>query len=155
MATYTINERIFRETVKKLLVEALLAEQETIGDKALLPSRPEGMPVDDVTGMEEPVMEEDEELEEEEEDEVVESLPSKSKGRDVRAERRLELIAEEAAVDLEDPIVAKLNLVDPNDMSPEDQEKYIEVMNVMQDKVTAAVLEAVSQLSSLPKNVEE
>jgi hypothetical protein len=154
MATYTINERIFRETVKKLLVEALLAEQETIGDKALLPSRPEGMPVDDVTGMEEPVMEEDEELEEEE-DEVVESLPSKSKGRDVRAERRLELIAEEAAVDLEDPIVAKLNLVDPNDMSPEDQEKYIEVMNVMQDKVTAAVLEAVSQLSSLPKNVEE
>lgn len=153
MATYTINERIFRETVKKLLVEALLAEQETIGDKALLPSRLEGMPVDDVTGMEEPVMEEDEELEEE--DEAVESLPSKSKGRDVRAERRLELIAEEAAVDLEDPIVAKLNLVDPNDMSPEDQEKYIEVMNVMQDKVTAAVLEAVSQLSSLPKNVEE
>lgn len=152
MATYTINEKNFRETVKKLLAEALLVERETVGDKALLPSRPEGMPVDDVTGMEEPVMEEDEELEE---DEVVESLPSKSKGRDVRAERRLELIAEEAAVDLEDPIVAKLNLVDPNDMNPEDQEKYIEVMNIMQDKVTAAVLEAVSQLSSLPKNIEE
>jgi hypothetical protein len=146
---YTINEKKFRETVKQLLVEAFLAERETVGDKALLPSNPEGMPVDDVT-------------ESEMETEVVEAaevepqpVVAQTKGRDVKAERRLELIAEEAAVDLEEPIVNKLNLVDPNDMSTEDQEKYIEVMNIMQEKVTAAVLEAVSQLSSLPKNSEE
>ena len=152
MATYRINERNFRETVRQLLAEALLGEQETFGDKALLPSSQSGMPVDDVTSMEEPS--EDMEVSDETEQEVEKSPVSKSSGRDIKAERRLELIAEEAAVDLEAPIVTKLNLVDPNEMSPEDQGKYIEIMDIMQEKVTAAVLEAVSQLSSLPKNVE-
>jgi hypothetical protein len=148
MTTYKINENSFRDTVRKLLkATATLTEQETIGDKALLPSRPEGLPVDDVTGVEEPM---------EDSEEVIERQPvSKSNGRDIKAQRRLELIAEEAAVDLEEPIVSKLNLVDPNDMSMEDQEKYIEIMDIMQEKVRAAVMEAVSQLSSLPKIEDE
>lgn len=148
MTTYKINENSFRDTVRKLLkATATLTEQETIGDKALLPSRPEGLPIDDVTGVEEPM---------EDSEEVIERQPvSKSNGRDIKAQRRLELIAEEAAVDLEEPIVSKLNLVDPNDMSMEDQEKYIEIMDIMQEKVRAAVMEAVSQLSSLPKVEDE
>jgi hypothetical protein len=40
-------------------------------------------------------------------------------------------------------------------MSMEDQEKYIEIMDIMQEKVRAAVMEAVSQLSSLPKIEDE
>ncbi len=147
MTNYIINKDEFRKTVRKLLMETLLSEErETVGDKALLPSSSEGMPVDDVTSVE------DVEVVEKK---AVESVSEKTSGRDIKAERRLELIAEEAAVDLEDPIINKLKLVDPNQMSPEDQELYIQVMNVMQEKVTAAVLEAVSQLSSLPKVQED
>jgi hypothetical protein len=147
MTNYIINKDEFRKTVRKLLMETLLSEErETVGDKALLPSSSEGMPVDDVTSVE------DVEVVEKK---AVESVSEKPSGRDIKAERRLELIAEEAAVDLEEPIISKLKLVDPNDMSPEEQEMYIEVMNVMQEKVTAAVLEAVSQLSSLPKVQED
>jgi hypothetical protein len=147
MTNYIINKDEFRKTVRKLLMETLLSEErETVGDKALLPSSSEGMPVDDVTSVE------DVEVVEKK---AVESVSEKPSGRDIKAERRLELIAEEAAVDLEDPIINKLKLVDPNQMSPEDQELYIQVMNVMQEKVTAAVLEAVSQLSSLPKVQED
>lgn len=146
MANYTINKDEFRKAVRKLLMEALLSEErETVGDKALLPSSVQGMPVDDVTNPE--VVEEVEEV-------ATEPVAKAVGSRDVKAERRLELIAEEAAVDLEEPIITKLKLVDPNQMSPEDQEKYIQVMDVMQEKVTAAVLEAVSQLADLPK-VEE
>jgi len=147
MTTYTIDKNQFRKTIRNLLMEALLSEEmETVGDKALLPSSIDGMPVDDVTNVE------DVEVSEEE---MIKPVAKKMGGRDIKAERRLELIAEEAAVDLEEPIINKLNLVDPNDMSPEDQEMYIEVMNIMQEKVTAAVLEAVSQLSSLPKVQED
>jgi len=147
MTNYIINKDEFRKTIRKLLMETLLSEErETVGDKALLPSSSEGMPVDDVTSVE------DVEVVEKK---AVESVSEKPSGRDIKAERRLELIAEEAAVDLEDPIINKLKLVDPNQMSPEDQELYIQVMNVMQEKVTAAVLEAVSQLSSLPKVQED
>lgn len=146
MTMYRIDKIQFRKTIRNLLMEAILSEEiETIGDKALLPSSASGMPVDDVTNVED----EDQEVESER------TFAERPSGRDIKAERRLELIAEEAAVDLEEPIINKLNLIDPNEMSPEDQEKYIEVMNVMQEKVTAAVLEAVSQLSGLPKIEED
>lgn len=146
MTIYKINENSFRETVRKLLkATAILTEQETIGDKALLPSMPDGMPIDDVTNLQP----------ESEEESVDISSKTKIFGRDIKAERRLELIAEEAAVDLEDPIVSKLNLLDPNEMSLEDQEKYIEIMDIMQEKVRTAVLEAISDLNKLPKNQEE
>ena len=113
MTTYTIDKNQFRKTIRNLLMEALLSEEmETVGDKALLPSSIDGMPVDDVTNVE------DVEVSEEE---MIKPVAKKMGGRDIKAERRLELIAEEAAVDLEEPIINKLKLVDPNDMSPEDQ----------------------------------
>lgn len=67
------------------------------------------------------------------------------------AKRKLTLSAKEHTMDFEKKIVDTLGLTDPDELSEELQKQYIEIVEEMQNRVVAAVQEAVAKLATFPR----
>jgi len=75
-------------------------------------------------------------------------------GRDINAERRLRVKAQEASLDFEQTIVEVLNLQSVDSLQDDLQESYAEIMDEMSAKVQAAVQDAIGRLKSFPREEE-
>jgi hypothetical protein len=150
---YTFDEDTFRLAVRALIKNRILKEDTfaTLSDKALLPNS-SAMPVDDVTGGAEK-----EDVLDSATDAAVDSIgePSDAPSRDITAERRLRIRARENALDFEQEIVKQLDLMDPNQLSPEQQQAYVDAMEEMSVKLEKAVMDAVASLKGMPKAASE
>lgn len=70
---------------------------------------------------------------------------------DFTAARRINHMAAEAALDFEETILGNLNIVSPDEMSPELQDAYKNIMGDMQRKVCSAVIDALQHLQKFPR----
>jgi len=71
-------------------------------------------------------------------------------GTHFTAMRNIEHMAASTSMDFEKTITDALGLVNPDDMQPEIQEKYYEVVTRMKDQIRKAALEAAKDLISFP-----
>ena len=71
------------------------------------------------------------------------------------AVRRINHLAAETALDFEDTILGNLNIIPPDEMSPELQDAYKNIMGEMQRKVCAAVVDALQHLQKFPRIQKE
>lgn len=71
------------------------------------------------------------------------------------AKRKLKLLAKEHTMDFEKKIVDTLSLVDPDTLDETLQKQYVDIVEEMQERVVAAVQDAVSKLASFPHEREE
>lgn len=139
---YVFEEKDFRLAVRTLIKRKLQEEHVvSFADSALLPTES----TSDSTGSE--------------------SVPSKetkntstqsatNSGRDINAERRLRVKAQEAALDFEQTIVEVLNLPSINTLDDSLQESYATIMDEMSAKVQAAVQDAIGSLKAFPRDEE-
>jgi hypothetical protein len=137
---FTFDEKTLRLAVRALIKNKIL--KESVGDQALLDANTDIGTVDSLAPATEA-------------DISTSSTAATSPVRDVNAERRLKIMVSEAALDFEKNIVAQLGLVDPKDLDPESQENYVKVMEEMGLKMQQAVMDAVLQLKTMPKQSED
>jgi hypothetical protein len=137
---YIFEEKEFRIAVRKLLKKRLYEEHAaTVGDKALLPAVAELS---------------DEELPEH--STINKStVSSTNSGRDINAERRLRVDAQEAALDFEATIIDVLGLEDIRTLPDHLQEEYAKIMDVMSLGIQKSVQDAIASLRSFPRKNEE
>jgi len=71
------------------------------------------------------------------------------------AMRVLDAEARKTAMDFEKQMVSELELVDPDDMSPEDQRRYLEAVQAMHAGIVASVVDCVNKIADLPRASED
>lgn len=71
---------------------------------------------------------------------------------DFTARRKIVHSAQNASMEFEGEIKSLLNLVDPDQLPTNLQEKYFEIAEEMKGKVVQAVAEAVNRFASMPRN---
>lgn len=82
-------------------------------------------------------------------------IKSLKENRDFSAARRLNHMAAETAMEFEGSIVNELKIIPPDELSPELQDAYKNIMGEMHKKVCAAVLEALYHLQKFPRVEKE
>ena len=70
------------------------------------------------------------------------------------AQRRLVSMAEQMVMEFEADIIKEFNIVNPDNMDPEVQHAYINIVGAMQKKISTAVVEALDKLQAFPRAVE-
>lgn len=139
---YVFEEKDFRLAVRALIKRKLYEEHVvSFADSALLPT-------DAVT---EPT---EKEGQPSKETKNTSTQSATNSGRDINAERRLRVKAQEAALDFEQTIVEVLNLPSINTLDDSLQESYATIMDEMSAKVQAAVQDAIGSLKAFPRDEE-
>lgn len=84
---------------------------------------------------------------------VQEAIENKLKhSSDFSARRQIIQAAQNASMEFENEMRSLLNLVNPDELPPPLQRKYLEIVEAMKDGVLVAVGEAMKKLATLPRN---
>lgn len=141
--SYIFEEKEFRLAVRALLKKRINEEHVvSFADKALLPSEAETSEIEGTA----PVSSEA--------TTNTSNVNATNSGRDINAERRLRVKAQEASLDFEQTIVEVLNLQSVDALTDDLQESYAEIMDEMSAKVQAAVQDAIGRLKAFPREEE-
>lgn len=70
----------------------------------------------------------------------------------IMAKREIIAMMDSTSRSFEREILKTFNLRDPDELSPELQKRYLEIVEAMKSKLVAAAMEAVQQLISFPSN---
>ena len=73
----------------------------------------------------------------------------------IMAKREIIAMMDSTSRNFEREIIKTFNLKDPDDLQPELQRKYLEIVEGMKTKLVAAAMEAVQQLIAFPTNDNE
>lgn len=73
----------------------------------------------------------------------------------IMAKREIIAMMDSTSRNFEREIIKTFNLRDPDELTPELQRKYLEVVEGMKGKLVSAAMEAVQQLISFPTNDKE
>ena len=83
---------------------------------------------------------------------VKKKLSSLNEANDLTARRQIIQSAQTTSMTFENDIVKLLNLVPPDNLPPETQKRYLEVVKNLENAFVLAVADAVKELSRFPRN---
>ena len=83
---------------------------------------------------------------------VKKKIASLNESSDFTAKRKIVHSAQNASMEFEGEIKSLLGLVEPDQLPPNLQRKYLEIAESMKQSVVTAVAEAVKQFATMPRN---